>query len=222
MFSNINIKIRGDWMKIIYGIITLFMVLLLVSACSKKSTDTTLPGDQNTNTGISSGKISMSQIYNYAGVKNFEYKTTAAGMTSNMKYAISSRNVNNRDTWLLSVDITTQGATVTSKTWLDKTTYACIKSSSVVTFNGQQMENAVECPKEGPNSASATAAPELTSLGTESVTVPAGTYNAKKYSLKNTVTYWYADNVPIPVKVQYSGGPEAAGGTSVSELVSWS
>jgi hypothetical protein len=207
-------------MKIIYGIIAMLAVILLLSGCSKTTTDPDPTGNGNTNTQTNTGggsgeTVSLSAIYDYASVRKFEYKTTASGTTSNMKYAISSRKVNNRETWLLSVDITTQGASVISKTWLDKTTYACLKASSVVTTNGQQMENAVECPKDGPNSASSTEAPTLTSTGTESVTVPAGTFSAKKYTLDNTMTYWYADSVPIPVKIEFAGG-------SVSELVSWS
>jgi len=43
----------------------------------------------------------------------------------------------------------------------------------------------------------------LTSMGTESVTVPAGTYTATKYSWADngTIGYvWIAPNVPVPVK----------------------
>ncbi len=47
----------------------------------------------------------------------------------------------------------------------------------------------------------------LTSAGSESVTVPAGTYTAAKYTWKDatgTGTVWIAPNVPVPVKMLYS------------------
>ncbi len=47
----------------------------------------------------------------------------------------------------------------------------------------------------------------LTSAGSESVTVPAGTYTAAKYTwtdVTGTGTVWMAPNVPVPVKMLYS------------------
>jgi hypothetical protein len=60
----------------------------------------------------------------------------------------------------------------------------------------------------------------ITSAGTESVTVPAGTYVATKYtwgSGGNTGTVWVAPNVPVPVKMTST----SSGYTTNMELTGW-
>lgn len=62
----------------------------------------------------------------------------------------------------------------------------------------------------------------LVKAGTESVTVPAGTYSCTKYTVTNgnyRGTYWVAANVPVPVKMDMtdSGGQI----TGSMELVGW-
>ena len=56
--------------------------------------------------------------------------------------------------------------------------------------------------------------PEITITENVTVTVPAGTFVADKYSLEN-VTYWATSSVPMPLKVSYSDG------SMVMELVSY-
>jgi hypothetical protein len=59
----------------------------------------------------------------------------------------------------------------------------------------------------------------LTYLGTESVTVPAGTFMASKYTSSyqgTTSTYWVAGGTPL-IKVVSSGGE----GSSTMELNGW-
>lgn len=167
------------------------------------------------------GEIPMTEIYDYASVTQFIYESTstANGETfkSTMDYSLSSDTVDGKAAWLSMAEVETQGMVVLSKVWTDKVTYGCLKMTSVITFNGQEMETPAECPKEGPNAATtATQTPMVTYLGDEIVTVPLGTFNTKKYSLDNTITYYYASGVPIPVKVTY------ADVDTVMELVNWS
>jgi hypothetical protein len=61
---------------------------------------------------------------------------------------------------------------------------------------------------------------QLTNVGTESVTVPAGTYTATKYSWTNaegTGDIWVAPNVPVPVKI--TGNSQ--GTTMEMDLTGW-
>jgi hypothetical protein len=109
-----------------------------------------------------------------------------------------------------------QGVAVTSKTWVDKVAYKCLKTMTVMNYGGQNIEQLGQCPTEGPNSAARTetTTPQVTFLGSESVTVPAGTFNCDKYSAEG-VTYWATSSVPIPIKVTYGGD------AVVMELVSY-
>lgn len=171
------------------------------------------------------GEIPMSEIYDYASVKKFRYEmtTTSSGktITSIFDYTLSSDTVNGKSVWLSESEMQAEGATVISKVWTDKVTFGCLKMVSLVNFNGQEMETPAECPKEGPNAATtATQTPMVKYIGDETMTVPLGTFNTKKYSLGNTITYYYASGVPIPVKVTYSDvGTEM---DTEMELVSWS
>ncbi|MGV8150164.1 MAG: hypothetical protein ACP5NV_00370 [Candidatus Woesearchaeota archaeon] len=228
-------------MKMVYGIFAMLVVVLFVSACTQSGPASAdngpAPNDvqqEQNNPEVSqeqeqdvkvqvqtSGSIPMTEIYNYASVKKFTYDTTTTvnGETfkSTMDYSLSSDTVNGRAAWLSEANVETQGATMMTKVWSDKVTYGCLKMTSVVIFNGQEMETPSECPKEGPNAqTTATETPMVDYLGEETVTVPLGTFDTKKYSLEGKITYYYASSVPIPVKVTYDGA-----GT-VTELVSWS
>jgi hypothetical protein len=61
---------------------------------------------------------------------------------------------------------------------------------------------------------------QMTSMGTVSVTVPAGTYTATEYSWTNsegTGNVWVAPNVPVPVKI--TGNSQ--GTTMEMDLTGW-
>jgi PBP1b-binding outer membrane lipoprotein LpoB len=158
--------------------------------------------------------IDMSTIFQYGAVHSYTYQTLAAGMTINETTSISSDTVNGTAAWLQQTDVTTQGATVTSKMWVDKVTFKCLEVTTVMNYGGQAINQTVPCPTEGPNSDTRTGTntPQLTYTGTESITVPAGTFSCKKYSLEG-MTFWVASGVPVPVKVAF--------GTSTMELVSY-
>ncbi len=166
-----------------------------------------------------SSVFTMNMLYNYGLISEFEYEisSSAGGQqnTINMKYRVSLDTANGKAAWLQQSDISVQGSTATTKMWLDKDSLACLKTSTVINAAGQTIQQEGQCPIEGPNSASATAEPTLKYVGTESVTVPAGTFDAKKYEL-NGMNFWIDDKVPLPLKVSY-GGEEAI----VMELVSY-
>ena len=162
----------------------------------------------------------MEQIYKYGSLKSYEYKLTskAGGQVNsmNVKTSVSSDTVNGTAAWLQETDLSVQGTTIISKTWVDKVTYKCLKVITVMDYGGQTIEQAGTCPQEGPNSALRTSVetPKVDHIGSESVTVPAGTFNCEKYSAEG-VTYWATSSIPIPVKVTY------AGDTVIMELVSY-
>ncbi len=158
--------------------------------------------------------VDLSSIYQYGTLHSFTYELIASGTATNLSTTISSDTVNGTAAWLQQTDITVQGTVVTSKTWLDKVTYKCLEIMSVMTYNGQTIEQQTPCPTTGPNSASGTETPQLTYIGIESVTVPAGTFSCSKYSLEGA-TFWVATGVPLPVKIAYDNG------ASTMELVSY-
>jgi len=162
----------------------------------------------------------LDQLYRFGSVNSYKYEltSTAGGQTTkmNLSTSITSDSVNGTAAWLQQTDMAVQGVAVTSKTWVDKVTYKCLKTMTVMNYGGQNIEQPGQCPTEGPNSATrtGTTVPQVTYLGSESVTVPAGTFTADKYSLENA-TYWATSSVPIPLKMSYSDG------SAVMELVSY-
>ena len=93
-----------------------------------------------------------------------------------------------------------EGASVTTKLWVDKTTNACLATKSVITYGGQKMENEASCPSDGPYASSGTEPQKLKYEGVESVSVPAGSFQAQKYSSQGSY-YWSSASVPVPVKI---------------------
>jgi hypothetical protein len=163
--------------------------------------------------------VEMNQIYNYSLIHSYEYTVTTASSAQigsmDLKTTVTPDTVNGIDAWMEQTNITMEGASVISDTWIDKVTYQCLKMSTIIDYGGQPMEQPGSCPTTGLNSASQVANMTMTFVGTESVTVPAGTFNCNKYSLSG-VTYWSASGVPVPVKVAYSDG------SMTMELVSYS
>lgn len=195
--------------------------LLLVAGCSKQEAGTTAGAGQQAASGAEAapqaesekteegGKLSFDRMYDFTKVTSYEYKMTSAanGQQSviNLKYSVSSDTMNGKPAWLQKSEMTTQGANVVTNMWVDKTNYACLKINTVMDAAGQKVEQESPCPTEGPNSASraAATAPQVDYLGKESVTVPAGTFSADKYSSEG-VTYWVSSSVGVPLKVEYT------------------
>jgi hypothetical protein len=163
--------------------------------------------------------ISENQLYKLGSVKSYTYRlTTGTGgqqTEANMSNSVSSDTVNGVDAWLQETQVTMTGVAVDEKMWVDKATNVCLNVTTTMTYNGQTSEQPSTCPTTGLYSTASEGAnsPSLTYVGQESVTVPAGTFTANKYSL-NTVTYWLTSSVPVPLKI--------SSGTAVMELVSYS
>jgi hypothetical protein len=231
-----HISIRGDIMKMETLFLILFVSAILLMGCAQPQPPSpgpnttpgpgTTPPPQNQTPAPPQNQtptpppepttVDMSGIYQYGSLHSYTYEIITAGTTMNLSTTISSDTVNGTAAWLQQYDMTVQGAAVTSKTWVDKVTYKCLKITSVMTYNGQTIEQPSQCPTTGPNSASRTGTetPQLTYSGTESITVPAGTFSCNKYSLEG-MTFWVASGVPLPVKIAYDNG------ASTMELVSY-
>lgn len=199
-------------------------VLMLVAGCVQQAQDQQQAQDsQKTPTETQpeqeSSAFTMNMLYNYGLINEYEYKITSSSdgqqNVMNIKYKISSDTVNGKAAWLQQSDMDVQGSTAITKIWLDKSSLVCLKTSTVINVAGQTIQQEGQCPEEGPNSASATEDAVVNYVGRESVTVPAGTFTAKKYE-SNGMEFWTADNVPLPLKVSY--GRE---GAMVMELVSY-
>src|SRR3989338_882250 len=202
-------------MNKIISLSALLVVFILLAGCGQQSQVQQAPDQQQeeqqalASQGIpevaqpeqESSAFTMNMLYNYNLISEFEYKITSnsGGQQNaiNMKYKVSSDTANGKAAWLQQSDIDVQGSIATTKMWLDKESLACLKVSAVVNVAGQTIQQEGQCPTEGPNSASATAEPALNYKGKESVTVPAGTFSAKKYE-SNGMNFWTADNVPLP------------------------
>jgi len=216
-------------MKKIISIMVLAAVLMLLAGCGQKAqVQQQVPDQQQAQPSQGtpaaepeeSSKLSFNALYSYNLISEYEYRITssAGGQQNvmNVKYKISSDTANGKAAWLQQSDIDVQGSTATAKIWLDKSSLACLKTSTVVNVAGQTIQQEGQCPTEGPNSASTTEDAVVNYVGKESVAVPAGTFSAKKYE-SNGMNFWTADNnVPLPLKVSYSGE-----GAMVMELVSY-
>lgn len=209
-------------MKIYILLVLMIICIISIMGCAQQAqiqqqTEQTMPAESPQEPP--STEFTMNMLYNYAKISEFEYKITsnAGGQQNvmNMKYKISSDTANGKAAWLQQSDMDVEGVTATIKLWLDKDSLACLKTSTVMNVAGQTIHQEGQCPTEGPNSASETADAAVNYIGKESVTVPAGTFSAKKYE-SNGANYWISDNVPLPLKVSYSGEEH-----SVMELVSY-
>ena len=179
------------------------------NACITNSQTHGQPGNVSPSHPQNGTYVGMDQIYRYGSVSSYTYNIISnfAGQTNQtLSSRMTSDSVNGTAAWLQEIEMPPiMNVTVTINMWIDKLTFKCIKETSGVAYMGQYEEQNVSCPTEGPYSAlrTETTTPQLLYIGEESVTVPAGTYSCKKYSLGG-VNYWAANNVPVPVKVGYS------------------
>lgn len=170
--------------------------------------------DDGSNSSSSGAGKKLSQLYDYAGVKTFVYRTESAGVKTDISYSVSSGTIDGKSAWIHTTETDTRGVKSSTSTYLDKATLGCLKITSTVNAMGQVIENNVDCPTSGPDAPKASE-PYLEYKGTETLTVPAGTYSADKYEIESSgIEYFVASGVPIPVKVEYLD--------SEMKLVSWS
>jgi hypothetical protein len=130
----------------------------------------------------------------------------------------------------ITTDTTQAGTTTTSaiEMYMDPSNQASLGGHMTVTSNGaviSQMDLPASSSSSGNTGTSnvlvSNSGAKLTSGVPDSVTVPAGTYAATKYTVTNTDgstgTVWVAPNVPVPVK--YTGS--SAGTTTEMVLTGW-
>lgn len=212
-------------MKKIFLIVFLILVLCSFLGCTKTEQSRTIPlnledktSKETKNQETSAERMTFQKMYRLDKVKSYEYRiksNTGNGIQSmNVKYSISSDAVNGKSAWLQTTETQMEQGKVTTKMWLDKTTLKCLKIVIESEFMGQKMQQDSSCPQEGLGSEKTLIEETPKKVGSETITVPAGTFKTDKYSIENTY-YYIAPEVPIPVK--YTVGNDV-----VMELVSYS
>ncbi len=170
-------------------------------------------------------KASGAVLWQYDKIREYEYRITSdaqgQSVVINTKVRIASDTVDGKAAWRTESDIDTEGVTGTTKLWMDKATNKCLKIESVMSVAGQSFSTPAKCPEVDPQNVEVdeTGQAKVTLVGTESVTVPAGTFLATKYTTEGTNSfYWVSASTPLPLKIQYT----SAQGSSTMELVSYS
>lgn len=188
-----------------YCLLTLFLLLIIIG-CTSQLTKTE-PMAQKIGPSSEKNKP-LTEIYKYGSVKEYQYKIT--GYSENkttsieLKTTISSDNLDNVPSWLTVTEITMQGASSKTKTWIDKVNLKCLKITTETTYAGNTYEQEMECPKAGV-SGTTRASNEAEFIGTESITIPLGTFTANKYQIvyeQSKAYMWVSSNIPIPLKVE--------------------
>ncbi|MEK6968548.1 MAG: hypothetical protein AABX51_08030 [Nanoarchaeota archaeon] len=161
-------------------------------------------------------------LYDYSKIGSYEYKitSTASGATNvaNINYKVSSSTFEGQAVWALESNVETEGVSSKTTTYISKANRNCVATESETLVMGQSYKTKGECNTASKSNTDATGNSDVTVVGTESVTVPAGTFTATKYQSKNGGLFWLSTGIAIPVK--FSAGTDAAG--SVGELVSYS
>ena len=174
---------------------------------------------------------SVSQIADLTNVHWYEYQITSAGSTVTIKWDTNvNYNGQNADMTTVTMNDPRTGTSGTEVMYLDHATHKQFLGGNITEMkNGQvayqtnlpSTSNAPPIPLDLTNT-SYSGASTLTNEGSDSVTVPAGTYTATKYMLTQTngnpATVWMAANVPIFLKWE---GNTSSGVTTDMELMGW-
>jgi len=222
-------KIRYPAILAVLVIILALTVAGCTSSSSPNPTATAVPG-QTTATTVatptaapsSGGASTLASVIDYSKVHWDEYQMTSTGSgTSSTMDMREDYGVSYQGTTANEATVTmnnTEDGTVTTmvmNSYSNPSTGAILGGHETMSTNGQVvMDTAIPS-----TAASATITPgestqnpiqayggaTLTNAGTESVTVPAGTFTATKYTWTSTDgttgNVWIAKNVPIPVKM---------------------
>ena len=161
-------------------------------------------------------------IYNYGAVAEYEYKITAVSAgettTTNIKTKLSSDSYQGTPAWLTAAETSMEQGSTIMKMWIDKATNKCLALKTEIAAMGQTITQESACPTaDTTGQPTATGEAKMTVVGTESVTVPAGTFTATKYSTEDGANIWIAANVPVPVRTSAT----VEGSTTTMELVSF-
>jgi hypothetical protein len=181
----------------------------------------------------------ISNMFRFGTLKSYEYKTTDLSHFWPDEYdtdTISPDTINGTEVWFhQSISRSVGGANSTYKEWIDKKTHKCINETRtyIIGINGSDYtDRPVSCEDEN------TSAPffvnkgfligfyntphrgQLTYVGNESVTVPAGTFLCSKYFFvdeTSVIVFWVSKDVPIPIKATLTSNFHSF----ISELVNY-
>ena len=174
-------------------------LLLIISGCTSQV---------GRNEPLAAKDIQLSVIYNYASVRESNYKITSYSDTkttnAELKTTVFAENLDNTPAWLTENEIVLQEASSKTKTWIDKDSMKCMKIVIETTYGGKIYEQEMDCSSEGITGTSRTSN-EAKFLAAESITVPLGTFAANKYEVvsgNSKIYLWAVANVPIPLKVE--------------------
>lgn len=156
----------------------------------------------------------FANLYNYDAAHSWTYSINAAGFESTVTTEIESSTYEGKSAWKLTSSSEMQGGSTATTVYSDKSTGACLYAKTEMNVAGYA--NVQEgCPENdtqyagSSDSGSAADMPSLVNVGTESVTVGAGTFMATVYELKKdsySSKYYYNSNVPVPLKVMTTAG----------------
>lgn len=229
------------------GILLVFVIMAAVSVAGCTSTGTTNATATPAATGTTAGTVTpaatttsgstLGSIVDYSKVKWYEYQmtSTSGGTPTTMKMREDFK-VDYQGKTANKVTITMDSTSSGSTTSTEITTY--MDTANSATLGGHmtmKTDGTVVMDQDIPASAAASTTPStgstqnplqtyqdssMTNSGTESVTVPAGTYTATKYTWTSgdaTGSAWVASSVPLPVKITSS----SSGTTMDMELTGW-
>ena len=217
--ASYGITLNGrEWegiMKQSYGNIILMLTIfaaIVVAGC-------TSPSPSPATATPAAGNLTIKSLVNYSNLRWYDYNVSAImmGMGTIGEDVRADFGVNYNGTKANRYNETAQmvfnnnTTTTASVIYMNPSTGDTLGGHTKIMMNGNVTESDMPAMKNmgmgsqdpilssGNNS--------LTSAGSESVTVPAGTYMAAKYTWKDatgTGTIWIAPNVPVPVKMLYS------------------
>ncbi|HMK46168.1 MAG TPA: hypothetical protein VK436_06040 [Methanocella sp.] len=216
------------------------LALLVLSAITAAGC-TSLPSQNNSQNNTSG--TTFKSLVDYNKVHWYEYNATSvsssepSGQSGSMKIR-ADMGVNYNGTTADKYNMTMANVVILNNTssmimeeYVDHSTGNILGGRMVMNMNGNVTENSIQPMSSSRGLGTDTSTDmlniagnsTLTATGSESVTVPAGTFTATKYTWKDntaadSVGYiWIASSVPIPVKEMYS----SKGTTSELDLKGW-
>ncbi len=223
-------KLKYESIIIVLAILAVVAVAGCTSTTSPSTSPaTTTPGGATTAPGTvttapaAGGLTTLGSAIDYSKIHWFEYQMTtnaaAGGEATNMKmredFNVDYQSAKaNKVTMTMDTNSGGTAATTLITTYMDPTSGSSLGGHMTMSSGGQVLMDQ-DIPA-GPAASTSPGTPSsqdplqtyggstLTSAGAESVTVPAGTYAATKYtwtSADGSGTVWVAPSVPLPVKM---------------------
>lgn len=174
-------------------------------------------------------QISGKELYTFSNINNFRYKFSVDENVTFLDGKVSSENLSGASTWMIHLKFTLEEYTMEILEWRDKKTLRCLSMKTIYSAYENSRESEIPCRESQESSATQVyfrmiLEPQetLKLVGEEEVVVPAGTFTCYVYrfsSGRETLTFYLAPNVPMPVKIE---GMTKNGVLVELELVSYS